>query len=516
MSSCVKTRSLFTSTFVLLIPFALATWQLNTDALWYDEIMNYYFVGAAQYQPFLSPGALLERIMLTDRWPPLYYFILIGWSTLAGWGAFTGRVLSLYLGVLTVAAAYRLGADVGGRRAGVWSALLLGTSAFFVYFMHELRAYTLYPLALMLSLLFYWRVLAWVTPWRALGFVGWTLAALYSHPSSYPMIAVLGVYHLLFARRRETWGRVLLLFVITALLTLPWLLVIFYKLGQGQQIGDTTVWLPLLAFLPSYGNGVWLLLAVMLVYAAVFVRGRGAGMVAFVFLGTLLLNLGLNVAAPFLFHMRHLIALLPLMFVVCALAVDHAARRRPVMVVGLVVVWVGAGVWNSFDFGYMLRTPGHEPTLPLAAVDTLVEVEAACIGSEDVVILHIGEPVVRGQAWEWIHDIVMVYYWRDVPFRFGHISTLEPIANDDPIGEDPQTQVTDMREYAPKAAQFIDGAAHVWWFRLKRLPEIEQTVLLDEVLRENGYTAREQPIDTHDLSGWVYTRAGEAPPSCEL
>jgi hypothetical protein len=207
---------------------------------------------------------------------------------------------------------------------------------------------------------------------------------------------------------------------------------------------------------------------------------------------------------------------LPLVFVLCAAAVDHAARRRPVLVGGLVALWVGAGIWNSFNFGYMLRTPGHEPTIPAAAMDTLVAAQETCIGANDAVILHIGEPFSRGRPWEWIHDIVMVYYWRNVPFRYAHIGTLDPITNDDPIGEDPQTQVRDLREYQPKAERFVQGAARVWWFKLKRLPAIEQAPLLDETLRESGYTARSQPIDTQHVTGWVYSPPGSPPPACDL
>lgn len=519
MSSAPNYRYLLTTACILL-GVGLGTWQLNRDALWYDEIATYYFVGAAQYEPLLSPLPLLERIMLTDRWPPLFYFMLVGWSELTGWNAYTGRVLSLFFGAMIIACTYRLTLDTANTcdstayGKGVTAALLLSTSAFFVYYLHELRTYTLYPLLVLLSMIAYWHVLHRITWWGGLAFVAAVVSALYSHPTAYVMIFALGMYHLLFARRYETWARVLVLFAIAAVLTLPWLLVLYYKLGQGQTIGQTTPLLPLVAFFPAYGNGVAVILVAAVAYAAWFLRGRGVGFIAFMLVGTMVVTVLLNIAAPFLFHMRHLIGVLPLLLILCAAAAVHAAAKRPYVVSVLVGVWVVAGIWNSFDWRYMLRTPGHEPTIPQAAMDTLVGIADNCIAPDDAVVLHIGEPMSRGLEWEWIHDVVMVYYWRDVPFRFAHISTLDPITNDDPMGEDPQTQVTDLSEYAPKAARYTEGAARVWLLKLKRLPEIEQTELLNAVLAENGYAAHSQVIDTQHVIGWVYTQ-DDNPITCD-
>jgi hypothetical protein len=355
-------------------------------------------------------------------------------------------------------------------------------------------------------LLFYWRVLRRVTRHHALGFVFFTLAALYTHLATYPMVAALGLYHLLFGWRtnRTTWARVLVLFALVGVLTLPWLLVVYFKLGQGQIIGQTSLWLPITAFLPAFGNRVGVLLVATIIFAGWQVRAAGFYYAAFVVAATMVITVALNAASPFLFHMRHLVGLLPVFYVVCGVGATAALAQYPRITGALMAVWVCAGVWNSYDPRYMLATPGHEPAIPTQAMNTLVFTAENCIGADDVAILYIGEVERHGDPWEWINDVVMVYYWRDVPFKFAHLNTLDPITNDDPMGEDPQTPITDLTAYPPKATQFINGANRVWLIKLKRLPDVQQQQVLAQTLTLNGYTEAQTVINTDFLIGTVY------------
>ncbi|MEM6281055.1 MAG: hypothetical protein AAF787_02595, partial [Chloroflexota bacterium] len=88
-------------------------------------------------------------------------------------------------------------------------------------------------------------------------------------------------------------------------------------------------------------------------------------------------------------------------------------------------------------------------------------------------------------------------------------NTLDPIANDDPMGEDPQTPIADIADYTPKAARFVDGAARVWVLQLKRLPEVEQQRLLAGVLADAGYSDPQPVIDTRYVTGQVFAPEGE-------
>ncbi len=511
MSSNFKTFAVLIC--ILLLATALGGFQLTRDALWYDEVLSYYFLGAGQFQPYLSPVAFLEQLIWLDRWPPLYYATLGAWSSLAGWNAFSGRVLSLFFGLLAVAVTYRLTADMAGRRAGTLAALLLSTSAFFIYYFHEMRGYTLYTFTVLLSLLFYRRALNNPSRWHAGGFVLTTTLALYSHLANYPIIAALGIYHLLFKLRHRNSVKLLVLFAITAFLVMPWLLVTYYKIRQGQSIGQTSPLLPLIALFPSFGNGFWPLLPVIIGYAAWAADLRRVRLITIVFIVTMAITIALNVVSPFLFHMRHLIGVLPFMLILAAVGLDVALRRLPRVAAGALAIWVLLGVWYSFDFSHVLSTPGHEPTLPTSVVQTMTQTGEACIHDDDAVILHLEAPLVRGLTWEWINDVVMVYYWQHVPYRYAHISTLVPIVNSDPFLDDRRPQIRILWRYQTQAAWFIGDAPHVWLFELKRLPRIRQTDLLEATLTELGYTTQATVIDTPDLTGRVFSKDG-TPPAC--
>lgn len=503
----------------LLLGYALALSQVSADALWYDEVISYYMIGGAQFEPLLPFPQFLERILLVDRWPPLYYMSLNGWSTLVGWTTFSGRMLSILLGVLALAATFRLGQIAGGRGVGWVASALISSSAFFIYFMHETRGYTMYPLFFVLSVVFYWHMIRreTVNPLVAIAFVASILGALYTHLANYPLIFALGIYHLWIMRRSKVGVPVLFLFVIAALLTSPWLMVIYYKLDQGMSIGQTSVWFIFQEFLPTFGNGVgWLLVALIAIGLSRW-QNSGFRLVVFLLSMGIAINMLINALSPFLFHMRHLIGLLPLVAVVAAAGVVQIAERSRWLAGALLSLWIAFGVWNSLDLRHSLAWAGHEPTIPTTTMNTLLTAAETCIGEEDVVILHLEQPIVRGERWEWINDVVMGYYWRDVPFRFGHISTLQPIINDSPMGYRNRVQIdgADTARYLPKARWFVGDAAYVWHLRLRRLPEIPQTAMLQSALEQSGFTYSAQPIDTPTLQGWVYSRQPALPP-CEV
>lgn len=498
---------------IIFIGYTLAMSRISSDALWYDEVISYYMVGAAQFEPLLPPADFLERIILTDRWPPLYYMSLTGWSQLAGWSVFSGRFLSVLLGSLTIAITYQLGKTVHKALTGFIAAAMLATSTFFIYFMHEIRGYTMYPLFFVLTLLLYWRIIHYkqIKPLTALAFVLSICAALYTHLANYPLIFALGLYHLIFARHLKVWLTVLILFGISASGVLPWLVIIFYKIGQGMSIGQTSNWFIFQEFLPSFGNGLGIFLLIAMLHGLLTLKNAGMRYIGFILLAGFGANVVINMQSPFLFHMRHLIGILPLAIVLAAAGITHFSRQFPRLAVIPLVLWIGAGILNTYNANHILSWEGQEPTLKTSTINTLVSVSETCIGNNDRVILHLGEPISRGEVWEWINDVVMVYYWRNVQFQYAHISTLQPITNNNPMGIRPRVQLSDEARLVPKMARFIDDAENVWHFQLKRLPEIFQTELLKAVLVDKGYLTSVQIIDTPTLSGWVYSKTANIP-----
>jgi hypothetical protein len=320
----------------------------NFDALWFDELMQFYFVGGAQYGPILSLSDFFVRIINVDRWPPLYHLLVSAWGQLTAWDAFSVRALSAGFGVIVLALVIRLGSDFHSRRMGALAALLLGSSAFFIYFMHELRAYTFYPMLLLLALLCYWRAsrAPSVKPVLALALVLTVVAALYTHPTSYFFMTALGLYHLLAQRRRPTYTPILILLAICALLAAPWVWIMIWKaLVQDVDIGETGAGVVVRGFLSGFGNGVlWPLFVVGMGVALWRVRGQAATLFWSVLGGTLAITLALDAVAPFLFHMRHILVLQPLLMLALAWGATLAAQARP----RLVAVLVGCGCWSGY------------------------------------------------------------------------------------------------------------------------------------------------------------------------
>ena len=120
---------------LLLLAFALRVWGLADHNIWWDE----------------GVGAWLARLPVStilhwtghDVHPPLYYLLLRAWWLLVGDGAFVLRFPSVLLGTMGVAVIYGLGRALGGRRAGLLSALLLTLSRFAIFWSQEIRMYAL-------------------------------------------------------------------------------------------------------------------------------------------------------------------------------------------------------------------------------------------------------------------------------------------------------------------------------------------------------------------------------------
>ena len=118
---------------LLLLAFGLRVWRLAEHNIWWDEGVSTWLVRR-------PVGAILDWTA-HDVHPPLYYLLLKGWWLLSGEGEFVLRFPSVVAGVLGVAVAYGLGRALGGRRAGLLTALFLALSRFAVSWSQEMRMY---------------------------------------------------------------------------------------------------------------------------------------------------------------------------------------------------------------------------------------------------------------------------------------------------------------------------------------------------------------------------------------
>src|SRR5215213_1978469 len=100
---------------LLLLAAALRILGAGSYPVWTDEGWSAWAT---------SDPAQVIGIVTADRHPPLYFVALSLWRQAAGDSRLALRFLSIVGGLLTVAIVYGIGADMFGRRAGVFAALL--------------------------------------------------------------------------------------------------------------------------------------------------------------------------------------------------------------------------------------------------------------------------------------------------------------------------------------------------------------------------------------------------------
>ena len=123
---------------ILLLAFALRVYRLDGQSLWYDEAVTAHVASQGISE--------LTRWTADDIQPPLYYYVVAGWTRLAGRGEWALRFPSVCFSLLTVALMWSLarrlfGAGRAGQIAGLVAALLAAISPLYVYFAQEARMY---------------------------------------------------------------------------------------------------------------------------------------------------------------------------------------------------------------------------------------------------------------------------------------------------------------------------------------------------------------------------------------
>ena len=123
---------------ILLLAFGLRVCRLDGQSLWYDEAVTAHVASQGISE--------LTRWTADDIQPPLYYYVVAGWTRLAGRGEWALRFPSVCFSLLTVALMWSLarrlfGAGRVGQIAGLIAALLAAISPLYVYFAQEARMY---------------------------------------------------------------------------------------------------------------------------------------------------------------------------------------------------------------------------------------------------------------------------------------------------------------------------------------------------------------------------------------
>jgi len=343
---------------VLLMTFAFGANGLNTDVVWTDELTSLGHIGV--FDAPRSPQKILATIEeLSSQHMPLYFMLSALWANVAGWSQVAMRMISLLSGVLMVAWVYRFGADLANRRTGLIASLLLGSSAFVVVYLHEVRMYALFMLLAVVHSWLYWRLAHHsksTSRWSWLGFMLTTSALFYTHIFATVLFASLGLYHLLFVSKSRRWLAIILGWGLGALLFLPYVPTVIkgFTLATNKVSTFTTAMsTPELieTFLYLTSNGLiilWIPLSLALVYALWRTRHKAVTrflIVAIIMFFTLVL-INYRFGLVPLRRSRYLLLMwLPLM-ILFGFALTSLPRWRIITAV-FMCVWFGTG-WNLY------------------------------------------------------------------------------------------------------------------------------------------------------------------------
>lgn len=414
---------------LLLIPILLLiVWlgmaRLNSDALWLDEFWTMYHAGGID--PLTLPQ-VWARVAQEDPWQAPGYFLLLNlWGKLVGWSELAARSLSLLFGLLAVAWTYRLGRALISRTGGIAASLMLGLSAYFIYFTHELRAYSLSVLLTVMMLWVYYRIVHRREPPHFTHYAllfGTAFGLFYTHYFAALTLVALGIYHLLFVSKNRRWWYVTAVMVVAALLFLPWVSILLNALATAtDQRGvrgsfALTAQQSLEGVLYLFSNGSIALVVVLLVFA--LRRERLPVFVWFWTLGTAALLLVINERFRVILEVRYLLVLWPGLALLTAFGLQTLAQRKISVVI--LTVWGIAGIWNSFDARSAITL--HNPHWHLPWHTLARELEPRAVRGDSLLF------ALPDWTWAVYHGDLIRYYLGDLPLRYQMIERPQNIGD---------------------------------------------------------------------------------------
>ncbi len=186
---CFRNQAITIATsLVTLLAFVLRVYHLDTQSYWIDEGWTLHYAA-------LTPAQLWHTLQTTRVVPPLYHFLTLYWSALAGNGEYAMRFLSVLCGTLSVPLTMRFGRALGDARLGLIAALLIAVSPYQIWHSQDARNYTMLTAAALVSM---WSFMTlwqgrWGWRWQLLYVLG-TEWALLTHYHALILIGVQGLF----------------------------------------------------------------------------------------------------------------------------------------------------------------------------------------------------------------------------------------------------------------------------------------------------------------------------------
>lgn len=481
---------------VLLLVMGLGARKLNADGLWYDEWWSIYIAGADTFNVSRSPADIWQRISTEDVWQaPLFAFTLAGWGSAVGWTEFATRALSLLAGMVALAGVFRLGWALSKRPAvGLGAAALLGTSVWFIYFLHELRVYMLLVLLTVLLVLLYRRLMYGQREPRGWAYIAFCLVTgllANTHYFAVLVIGVLGLWHLgtlVKGRPNRRWWGVMGAWLISAFMLIPWLVNVQKAavLTRNQQRAEADIHLMVRIIgdtLTAFSNTSVALLVILLAFSLLARRARWVWLIG----GLLLVA---NLAGYLVFglpELRYNMALLPFLALLAGFGLDELTKRRipAILIVGL---WAAGVVTLEGNF-QIARIIQHWPPQPIREMARVLEPQVA----EGDVILNL----ISADDISTLSATPMVYYMG------GFGARIELVDNRFNPGVQP---------FAARVREAVGDASRLWLLNDPRWQPAEWS-LMEYLLNEQDLYHCATAADREDLRIWGFARINDDAPA---
>lgn len=337
----------------LLLVYAYGVSNLKTYPVGHDETNTAFNLFSTSMDQRFNAIETLESVSTrSPQHGPLYFVVLNLWHWLAGEDLFVWRLLSVYFAVIAVSVAYRIALISGHRESALTAAILLSSLAFFLFFSHIARMYTLLPILAGWLVWSSWQVVGSsesVARWKWISLFLSIAAIIYAHYFSIVMAAAVGAYMLFHVRKDRRWLQTVMVMAAGGLMFTPWLPVVARGLEGGAELPPVRLSLieSVYAVSSILSNGLLFPLLAAAALALIYRRRLNSRERYLMLVGiySILAALLLNELTPILFtsRMRYVTVLaLP----VCA-ALATALRYLPhwkTLRIPALVLWLAASI----------------------------------------------------------------------------------------------------------------------------------------------------------------------------
>lgn len=168
---------------------------VTVQSFWDDELFT-------AWQVRMGFSDMLRSVADTEVTPPLYFSLVWGWSRVVGDSEVGLRSLSVLAGTAAIPIGYLCGGELFSRRTALWTAVLVATNPFLVWYGQEARSYALVVPTAALVVLFFLRALRTDETRSLLWWAASSAACLLTHYFAVFLIAPTAVWLAVAHRRR--------------------------------------------------------------------------------------------------------------------------------------------------------------------------------------------------------------------------------------------------------------------------------------------------------------------------